>query len=104
MPITKINSYDSDEVFKQKCNENFSDINARVVSRTSSLVGSAPGSTGFGSFNDVYPIGSVICTTKWAEDKDSRLQIGTWRYLGSSIFEANNSNVSYPVQFYERTA
>lgn len=104
MPITKINSYDSDEVFKQKCNENFSDINARVVSRTSSLAGSAPGSTGFGSFNDVYPIGSVICTTKWAEDKDSRLQIGTWRYLGSSIFEANNSNVSHPVQFYERTA
>ena len=104
MPITKINSYDSDEVFKQKCNENFSDINARVVSRTSSLSGSTVGSTGFGSFNDVYPIGSVICTTKWAEDKDSRLQIGTWRYLGSSIFEANNSNVSYPVQFYERTA
>lgn len=104
MPITKINSYDSDEVFKQKCNENFSDINARVVSRTSSLAGSAAGSTGFGSFNDVYPIGSVICTTKWAEDKDSRLQIGTWRYLGPSIFEANNSNVSYPVQFYERTA
>ena len=104
MSITKINSYDSDEVFKQKCNENFSDINARVVSRTSSLAGSAPGSTGFGSFNDVYPIGSVICTTKWAEDKDSRLQIGAWRYLGSSIFEANNSNVSYPVQFYERTA
>ena len=104
MPITKINSYDSDEVFKQKCNENFSDINARVVSRTSSLAGSTVGSTGFGSFNGVYPIGSVICTTKWAEDKDSRLQIGTWRYLGSSIFEANNSNVSYPVQFYERTA
>lgn len=104
MPITKINSYDSDEVFKQKCNENFSDINARVVSRTSSLAGSAPGSIGFGSFNDVYPIGSVICTTKWAEDKDSRLQIGTWRYLGSSIFEANNSNVSHPVQFYERIA
>lgn len=104
MPITKINSYDPDEVFKQKCNENFSDINARVVSRTSSLAGSTVGSTGFGSFNDVYPIGSVICTTKWAEDKDSRLQIGTWRYLGSSIFEANNSNVSYPVQFYERTA
>ena len=102
MPITKINSYDSDEVFKQKCNENFSDINARVVSRTSSLAGSTAGSTG--SFNDVYPIGSVICTTKWAEDKDNRLQIGTWRYLGSSIFEANNSNVSYPVQFYERTA
>ena len=104
MPITKINSYDSDEVFKQKCNENFSDINARVVSRTSALAGSTVGSTGFGSFNDVYPIGSVICTTKWAEDKDSRLQIGTWRYLGSSIFEANNSNVSYPVQFYERIA
>lgn len=104
MPITKINSYDPDEVFKQKCNENFSDINARVVSRTSSLAGSTVGSTGFGSFNDVYPVGSVICTTKWAEDKDSRLQIGTWRYLGSSIFDANNSNVSYPVQFYERTA
>lgn len=104
MPITKINSYDSDEVFKQKCNENFSNINARVVSRTSSLPGSTASSIGVDSSNDVYPIGSVICTTKWAEDKDSRLQTGTWRYLGSSIFEANNSNVSYPVQFYERIA
>lgn len=104
MPITKINSYDSDEVFKQKCNENFSNINARVVSRTSSLAGSTVGSTGFGSFNDVYPIGSVICNTKWAEDKDSRLQIGTWRYLGSSRVEANNSSISFPVQFYERIA
>lgn len=102
MPITKINSYDSDEVFKQKCNENFSDINARVVSRTSSLAGSTAGSTGFGSFNDVYPIGSVLCTTKW--DKDSRLQIGTWFYLGSSIFKTSNPNVTYSVQFYERTA
>lgn len=104
MPITKINSYDSDEVLKQKCNENFSDLNARVVSRTSSLTGSATGSTGPINFNDVYPVGSVICTTKWAEDKDIRLQVGTWRYLGSSIFETSNSNISYPVQFYERTA
>lgn len=104
MPITKINSYDSDEVFKQKCNENFSNINARVVSRTSSLAGSTVSSTGSGSFSDVYPIGSVICTTKLAEDEDSRLRTGTWRYLGSSIFKADSSNVSYPVQFYERIA
>lgn len=104
MPITKINSYDSDEVFKQKCNENFSDINARVVSRTSSTIGSTGGSIGLSGFDSVYPVGSVIGTTKWAEDKDSRLQIGTWRYLGSSIFEIDNSDISYPVQFYERIA
>lgn len=90
MPITKINSYDPDEVFKQKCNENFSDINARVVSY--------PGFTG--SFDDVYPIGSVICIKDW--NQDDRFKIGTWRLLGSigvSTAFAENS-----IQFYERTA
>lgn len=90
MPITKINSYDTDEVFKQKCNENFSDINARVVSYS-----------GFtGSFDDVYPIGSVICIKDWHQD--DRFKIGTWRLLGSiGVITANTE--SY-IEFYERTA
>lgn len=90
MPITKINSYDPDEVFKQKCNENFSDINARVVSHS--------GSTG--SFDDVYPIGSVICIKDW--NQDDRFKIGTWRYLGS--IGVNNAYTENSIQFYERTA
>ena len=90
MPITKINSYDPDEVFKQKCNENFSDINARVVSYS-----------GFtGSFDDVYPIGSVICIKDW--HRDDRFKIGTWRLLGSiGVSTAFTEN---SIQFYERTA
>lgn len=93
MPITKINSYDPDEVFKQKCNENFSDINARVVSRT--------GSTEFGNFDEVYPIGSVICIKDWK--KDDRFKIGTWRHLGS-ISVDTTSTESHSIQFYERIA
>lgn len=90
MPITKINSYDSDEVFKQKCNENFSDINARVVSYS-----------GFtGSFDDVYPIGSVICIKDWHQD--DRFKIGTWRVLGS--IRVNAAGTESDIQFYERTA
>lgn len=90
MPITKINSYDSDEVFKQKCNENFSDINARVVSYS-----------GFtGSFDDVYPIGSVICIKGWHQD--DRFKIGTWRFLGS--IGVNTAYTENSIQFYERTA
>ena len=89
MPITKINSYDSDEVFKQKCNENFSDINARVVSYS-----------GFtGSFDDVYPIGSVICIKDWHQD--DRFKVGTWHHLGSIGVNADHEN---SIQFYERTA
>lgn len=91
MPITKINSYDSDEVFKQKCNENFSDINARVVSHS--------GSTG--SFDDVYPIGSVICIRGWRQD--DRFKTGTWRHLGT-IGVVHSAYVEYTIQFYERTA
>lgn len=91
MPITKINSYDPDEVFKQKCNENFSDINARVVSYS--------GSTG--SFDDVYPIGSVICIKDWHED--DRFKIGTWRLLGL-IGVNNTAFTENTIQFYERTA
>lgn len=91
MPITKINSYDPDEVFKQKCNENFSDINARVVSYS-----------GFtGSFDDVYPIGSVICIKDRRED--DRFKIGTWRIIGSIVVDST-SNESYSIQFYERIA
>ena len=89
MPITKINSYDPDEVFKQKCNENFSDINARVVSRTGS------------SFDGVYPIGSVICIKDWQQD--DRFKIGTWRQLGS-IGVDTTSTESHSIQFYERIA
>lgn len=90
MPITKINSYDPDEVFKQKCNENFSDINARVVSYS-----------GFtGSFDDVYPIRSVICIKDW--NQDDRFKIGTWRLLGS--IAVNSAFAENSVQFYERTA
>ena len=91
MPITKINSYDPDEVFKQKCNENFSDINARVVSYS-----------GFtGSFDAVYPIGSVICINDWSQD--DRFKIGTWRYIGA-IGVYTTSTDSHSIQFYERTA
>lgn len=90
MPITKINSYDPDEVFKQKCNENFSDINARVVSYS-----------GFtGSFDDVYPIGSVICIKDWHQD--DRFEIGTWLLLGS--IGVNSAYAENSIQFYERTA
>lgn len=90
MPITKINSYDPDEVFKQKCNENFSDINARVVSYS-----------GFtGSFDDVYPIGSVICIKDWHQD--DRFKTGTWRLLGS--IGVNTAYTENSIQFYERTA
>lgn len=90
MPITKINSYDPDEVFKQKCNENFSDINARVVSYS-----------GFtSSFDDVYPIGSVICIKNWQQD--DRFKIGTWRLLGS--IGVNSAFAESSIQFYERTA
>ena len=90
MPITKINSYDPDEVFKQKCNENFSDINARVVSYS-----------GFtGSFDDVYPIGSVICIKD--RHQDDRFKIGAWRLLGA--IDVNTVNVKSSIQFYERTA
>lgn len=90
MPITKINSYDPDEVFKQKCNENFSDINARVVSYSSFT----------GSFDDMYPIGSVICIKDWHQD--DRFKIGTWRLLGSiGVKTAGTEN---SIQFYERTA
>ena len=90
MPITKINSYDPDEVFKQKCNENFSDINARVVSYS-----------GFtGSFDDVYPIGSVICIRDW--NQDDRFKVGTWRFRGS--ISVNSSYVENSIQFYERIA
>ncbi len=91
MPITKINSYDPDEVFKQKCNENFSDINARVVSHS--------GSTG--SFDDVYPVGSVICIRDWR--KDDRFKNGVWRHLGSIVVDTTSSE-SHSIQFYERTA
>lgn len=91
MPITKINSYDPDEVFKQKCNENFSDINARVVSHSGSI----------GSFDDVYPIGSVICIKDW--DKDDRFKIGTWRDIGSIVVYTNYTE-SHSIQFYERIA
>lgn len=90
MPITKINSYDPDEVFKQKCNENFSDINARVVSYS-----------GFtGSFDDVYPIGSVICIKDWHQD--DRFKNGTWRLLG--LIGVNTAYAESSIQFYERTA
>lgn len=89
MPITRINSYDPDEVFKKKCNENFSDINARVVSRTGS------------SFDDVYPIGSVICIKDWKQD--DRFKIGAWRHLGS-ISVDTTSTESHSIQFYERIA
>lgn len=90
MPITKINSYDSDEVFKQKCNENFSDINARVVSYS-----------GFtGRFDDVYPIGSVICIKDGHQD--DRFKIGTWHLLGS--IGVNTGYAENSIQFYERTA
>lgn len=90
MPITKINSYDPDEVFKQKCNENFSDINARVVSDSSFT----------GGFDDVYPIGSVICIKDW--HKDDRFKIGTWRDLGSIVVYI--TGIENSIQFYERTA
>ena len=91
MPITKINSYDPDEVFKQKCNENFSDINARVVSYS-----------GFaGSFDDVYPIGSVICIKDWHQD--DRFKIGTWRLLGSIVVDTTYTE-QHSIQFYERIA
>lgn len=91
MPITKINSYDPDEVFKQKCNENFSDINARVVSYS-----------GFtGRFDDVYPIGSVICIKD--RHQDARFKIGTWRHLGS-ISVDTTSTEHHSIQFYERVA
>lgn len=90
MPITKINSYDPDEVFKQKCNENFSDINARVVSYS-----------GFtSSFDDVYPIGSVICIKDW--NQDDRFKIGTWNLLGAIV--VNSAYAENSIQFYERTA
>ena len=90
MPITKINSYDPDEVFKQKCNENFSDINARVVSYS-----------GFtGNFDDVYPIGSVICIKD--RHQDDRFEIGTWRLLGS--IGVNTAYTENSIQFYERIA
>lgn len=91
MPITKINSYDPDEVFKQKCNENFSDINARVALYS--------GSTG--SFDEVYPIGSVICIKDWQQD--DRFKIGTWRHLGSISVDTTYTE-SHTIQFYERTA
>lgn len=90
MPITKINSYDPDEVFKQKCNENFSDINARVVSYSGFI----------GSFDDVYPIGSVICIKDWRQD--DRFKIGTWHFLGA--IGVITANVESTIQFYERTA
>ena len=90
MPITKINSYDPDEVFKQKCNENFSNINARVVSHS--------GSTG--SFDDVYPIGSVICIKNWHQD--DRFKIGTWSHLRS--ITVNTAFTESTIQFYERIA
>ena len=91
MPITKINSYDPDEVFKQKCNENFSDINARVVSYSGFTV----------SFDDVYPIGSVICIKDW--NQDDRFKIGTWRLLGSISVNTTYTETA-TIQFYERTA
>ena len=91
MPITKINSYDSDEVFKQKCNENFSDINARVVSRASSI----------GSLDDVYPIRSVICIKDWYQD--DRFKVGTWRLLGTIGVDTTYTE-HHTIQFYERTA
>lgn len=90
MPITKINSYDPDEVFKQKCNENFSDINARVVSCSGSA----------GSFDDVYPIGSVICIKDWRQD--DRFKICTWSLLGS--ISVPTGGEPYSIQFYERIA
>lgn len=90
MPITKINSYDPDEVFKQKCNENFSDINARVVSHS--------GSTG--SFDEVYPIGSTICVKNW---HDARIDIGTWRLLGT-LSGYTNYVEYHSIQIYERLA
>ena len=67
MPITKINSYDPDEVFKQKCNENFSDINARVALYSGSVLEQA------------YPVGSVILTTN--DKSDQRFAIGQWQKL-----------------------
>lgn len=82
MPITKINSYDPDEVFKQKCNENFSDINARVVSRASSVLEQA------------YPVGSVILTTN--DKSDQRFSIGQWQKLLIDVGQG--------VYMYERIA
>ncbi len=70
MPITKINSYDPDEVFKQKCNENFSNINARVVSCSRS------------SFEAVLPVGSIVFTTNM---EDERLRIGQWQKLDADL-------------------
>lgn len=90
MPITKINSYDPDEVFKQKCNENFSDINARVVSYSDFT----------GGFDDVYPIGSVICIKDW--NQDDRFKVGTWNFLGAIVI--NSGYAENSVQFYERIA
>lgn len=91
MPITKINSYDPDEVFKQKCNENFSDINARVVSYSGFTC----------SFDDVYPIGSVICIKDW--NQDDRFKVGSWFLLGSIVVN-HTAYVQISIQFYERTA
>ena len=91
MPITKINSYDSDEMFKQKCNENFSDINARVVSHS-----------GFTCrFDDVYPIRSVICIKDWRQD--DRFKIGTWQLIGQ-IGVNTTVDEEHTIQFYERIA
>lgn len=91
MPITKINSYDPDEMFKQKCNENFSDINARVVSHSGSTC----------SFDDAYPIGSVICIRDWLQD--DRFKTGTWRLLGQ--IGVITSAIREPIiLFYERIA
>lgn len=82
MPITKINSYDPDEVFKQKCNENFSDINARVDSRSGSVLEQA------------YPVGSVILTTN--DKSDQRFSVGQWQKLLVDVGQG--------VYMYERIA
>ena len=92
MAIREINLYDPDEVFKAKCNENFANIDARILSYQD-------------VFNYVYafvfPVGCVIQTTNRDDD---RLKTGEWEYRGYETYQKNEYSPVIYMYRYERIA
>ena len=91
MAIREINLYDPDEVFKQKCNENFMNLSNRVDLR--SIVSSIQ--------DQLFPVGSVLYTTN---KNDVRLQQGTWEYRGFESYQEHELADTIYMYRYERVS
>ena len=89
MAVREINLYDPDETFKQKCNENFASVDARVLSYQD-VYNSV--------FNMVFPVGTIIQTT---DQEDPRMNTGEWEYRGVEHYQKSQYE-SVAMYRYER--